>query len=459
MLRKGSRFILASTVLIAAVLVCPDGVLAQRGAGGGHTGGGVATGGGLASVGRSTGVDEKDDLRDYHEALAVQASSEQIAAYAAMLKSTDAANAELQGFQEQLSQPKGATEFASRLTAIEKAVEEARSENKKFLDGFSDPQKSGLKEIGKRLLKDDLDLGQAARSFVVEVSNARGVAQPVAAAAQNLEHALTTFRSHQGDLGQEMSIGSSPGSDSGFNLAPLKNSLKFANQAIAITTSGVISQGKAEGGQNMFALEVTEDLSDLQQNATEVLRAQLDQYDRCGERIEIHDATLTPQAPASLVAVQLHYERWSCLHGSFNEMAEGNGTVEVKVSASVADDGRVRLVAEMGRIDVPGMVGEFLRSGFLGDSLRDKVTEALLTTINRGADFKTLLPPSAQGFTTLHGARFEGTGMGRLDVVLEGEIRVSDEKAALLTGELKRASGQTSSGQSPSSAAAETVPR
>jgi hypothetical protein len=49
--------------------------------------------------------------------------------------------------------------------------------------------------------------------------------------------------------------------------------------------------------------------------------------------------------------------------------------------------------------------------------------------------------------------------MGRLDVVLEGEIRVSDEKAALLTGELKRASGQTSSGQSPSSAAAETVPR
>lgn len=451
MLRKGSRFVLANVVLIAAVLVCPYGAFAQRGAGGGHTGGGVATGGGLASVGRSTGVDEKDDLRDYHEALAVQASSEQIAAYTTMLKSTYAASASLQGLQEQLGKPNGATEFTQG-AAIEKAVEEARSENKKFLDSFSDPQKAGLKEISKRLIKDDSDLAQAARSFGAEVGNVKGSAQAITPAAQTLEHALATLRQHQVDLGQEMSIGSTSASDSAFNLTPLKTSVKFANQAIAITTSGVVSRGQPEGGQSVFAMELTEDLSDLQQNATEVLRAQLDQYDRCGERIEIHNATLAPQSAASLVVLQLHYERWSCLHGDTNEMAEGNGTVEVKLTPAVASDGTVRLAGEMGRVDVPGMVGEFLRSGFLGDSLRDKVTQALLSTIDQGADFKSLLPPSSQGFTTLHRARFEGTGMGRLNVVLEGEIRLSEEKATVFTGELKRASAQAASGQPASGA-------
>ena len=71
------------------------------------------------------------------------------------------------------------------------------------------------------------------------------------------------------------------GQDSAFNLPPVKNSVNFANQPIAITTSGVISKGAAEGGQNIFKLELTADLSDLQQNITEVLRTELDKDYRC----------------------------------------------------------------------------------------------------------------------------------------------------------------------------------
>jgi hypothetical protein len=451
MFRESSRVLLLAIAL--AALMCHGEMLAQRGAGGGHTGGGVATGGGLANVGRSTGLDEKDDLRDYHEALADQASSEQIAAYSVMLKMTDAASAELQGFQEQLTMPTNA-ESESRSTAIEKKIEQARTESKKFLDGLSDAQKSGLKEVVRKLIKDDSDLAQAARSFVLEAGNAKGAAQPVVVSAQNVERALATFRSHLIDLGQEMSIGSGLGQDSNFNLATLKSSLTFANQPITITTSGVVSQGNVEGGQEKFALELNEDLSDLQQNATEVLRAQLNKYDRCGERIEINGANLAARAPAILLTVQLHYERWSCQHGDFNELSEGNGTVEVKVIPSIANDGTVRLTAEMGRVDVPGMVGESLRTGLLGDSLRDKVTEALLSTINRGADFKTLLPASAQGSTTLLRARFEGTGLGRLNMLLNGEIRVPNEKAAVLAGELKQVSPQL-----PASHTAQSVSR
>ena len=54
-----------------------------------------------------------------------------------------------------------------------------------------------------------------------------------------------------------------------------------------------------------------------------------------------------------------------------------------------------------------------------------------------------MLPATAQGYATLRHAQFQGTGSGKLMAVLDGEIRVSDEKATALTSELRgRASSQ-----------------
>jgi hypothetical protein len=268
------------------------------------------------------------------------------------------------------------------------------------------------------------------------------VGPQVASSAQSLEHALTIFQHEQLDLGEEMSIGAANNrQDVAFNLPPVKNSIRFANQPIEIVTSGVVSKGVAEGGQNTFKLELTADLSDLQHEITEVLRGGLDKADRCGEQIAIRNAALTPAAPASLVVVQLHFERWACFgKGPGSEMAEGNASIEVKLTPAVSEDGRLRLVPEMGRIDAEGMVGELLRSGSLGEVLRDKVTETLLSIVRQGGDFKTALPPEALGYATLQRAQFDGTGSGKLTVVLDGEIRVSDEKATSLTSELKERS-------------------
>jgi hypothetical protein len=417
-------------------------MLAQRGAGGGHTGGGLAGGDGLAGVGKPSGVDSKDDLKDFHAVLAVQATAEQVIQYNFMLKSTAAASGELQAFLEQLGKQNNGSELASRDATVAQAIEKARTENKKFLDGFSDPQKSGLKEIVKRLSKTDSDLALQAKALDLEVGDAKAVALQAASSAQTLERTLTNFRTEQIDLGEEMSIGATNnGQDSAFNLPPVKSSISFANQPIVITTSGVISKGVAEGGQNTFKLELTSDLSDLQLNITDVLRARLDRDARCGDRIEIQSATLTPQPPASLVTAQLHFERWACGmvlgRETISEMVEGNGTLEVKLTPAVGEDGTLRLVPEMGRIDVQGLVGDLLRSGSLDDTLRDKVADSILSAVRQGEDFKTTLPAAAQGSTTLHHAGFQGTGSGRLMVVLEGEIRVSDEKVAILTSELK----------------------
>jgi hypothetical protein len=444
---------LSVVVLGAAVLVYPCAMLAQRGAGGGHTGGGVAGGEGLSGVGKPTGVDAKDDLRDFHEVMAVQATSQQVIAYDLMLKSTAAASTQLQAFREQLGKENQGSELASRGLTLNQALEKARTQNKAFLEGFSEPQKSGLKEISKRLIKADSDLAQQANALDQQVREAKAPGPQIATSAQSLDHALTSFQSEQLDLGAEMSIGAAKnGQDSAFNLPPVKNSVDFEHQPISITTSGVISKGVAAGGQNTFKLELIADLSDLQQNITEVLHTQLDKAERCGERIAIQSATLTPLEPKSLVVVRLHYERWACFGREANEMAEGNGTIEVKLTPSVAEDGALRLTPEIGRVEAEGLIGELLRSGSLGDTLRDKITESLLSTVRKGGDFNATLPPAARGNATLHRAQFQGTGSGKLLVVLDGVILVSNDQVTSLTSELKGRSSTPETVQ-------ETVPR
>ncbi len=449
---------LKTVALAVALLGYPCGMMAQHGGGGG-TGGGSAGGGGLSGGGgRATGVSEKDDLKDFREVLAVQATSQQIVQYASMVKISEAASAELRSFQERLDKEKGGSELVSRDVTLGQALEQARIENKKFLDGLSERQKSGLKEIIKKLTKADSDLEQQAKALDQVVPDAKAVPQQITGATQSLEHALTSFRSQQAALGTEMSIGTaSKAPDSTYAIAPVRNSVKFRDQAIAITTLGVISKGVAEGGQSTFKLELTADLSDLQQNITEVLRAQLNKADRCGEQIAIQNASLTPAPPSGLVVVQLHFERWACFgRDTINEMAEGNGTIEVKLTPGVGEDGALRLVLETGRVNAEGLVGDLLRSGSLGDAVSDTVGRSVLSAMRQGGDFKVTLPATAQGYATLRRAQFQGTGSGKLMAVLDGEIRISDEKATALTSELK---GRASSQETKQETLQEVVPR
>jgi hypothetical protein len=155
--------------------------------------------------------------------------------------------------------------------------------------------------------------------------------------------------------------------------------------------------------------------------------------------------------------VQLHFERWACLGRDVNEMVEGNGTIEVKLTPSVGGDGALRLTPEIGRVDAQGLIGELLRSGSLGETLRGKIMESLLATVRQGGDFSATLPPSVRGGATLHRAQFQGTGSGKLLVVLDGEIRMSSEQATSLTGALK--AGESKRRTSAPETVQATVPR
>jgi hypothetical protein len=407
-------------------------------------GGGTAGGDGLSGVGKPTGVDQKDSLRDFHEALAVQASSEQSAAYTAMLKSTVAARTELQALLDQAARPGTASELTNRSAILDQGIENARSLNKLFLAGFSDRQKTGLKETVKKLTKADAELAQQTQALDQQLRDGKATASQFPSSAQSLDHALSAFQNQQIDLGTEMSIGAASSSqDFAFDLPPVRNTITFGDQSISISTSGAVSKGVADAGQNSFKLQLTTDLSDLRQNFIAALRSQLDRANRCGERIAVQTATLDAEQPSSLAVMRLHYERWTCFGGAMNEIVEGNGTIEVKLTPAIAEDGTLQIESTLGHVDAEGLVGDLLRSGSLGDTVREQTTQLLLTTVQRASDFKLTLPPSAQADAKLRRAQFQGAGSGKLLAILDGEIRVADDKVAALTSELQaRSSSQ-----------------
>jgi hypothetical protein len=436
MIRSGISFSAAKTLILGSVLLAyPLAATAQR-----HGGGGMG-GGGLSGNSRPSGVKEEDSLKDFHQAMALQATSPQAAEFQTLVKSTEAAKAELQVFLQELHKENGTAESAHR-EALDQALETARSENKKFQQGFSAAQKSGLKDIAKRLAKADSELEQEAKRLGQSVDGKAAGAE-VAAHAESLDKALTDFYGQQLALGREMSITLANGQDLAFTLPAVNHPVNIANRTIAVPVSGALAQIEAQGDLRTFNLQLTADLSDLQQNITELLRTQLDTSESCGQRVAIRRATLTPSTPTSLLVVQLHFERWTCsqMFGqqTSNELAEGEGTVEIKLTAAVEKPNTLKMAASFGRIDATGMMGEALRSGSLGEDLRDTVIQSVLTAAQSGSDFKITLPPAVQNSAVVQSARFQDAGVGNLTLRLDGQIKISNAQAALLASQLNQA--------------------
>lgn len=429
---RENRHVSNSVVLFlgATLLMSPCALFAQHGTGG--MGGSLAGGGGLSgSSGIASGLDTKDDLKGFHDALALQASRQQISQFKLMLKSTEVVSSQLRAFQEQAAK-KNKTDLAENAKTLSAAIEQARTENNTFLEQLSDRQKSGLRETIRKLNKTDSELAQEAKTLNVGIER-KTENSPITVSAENLKASLANFHDQQLALGDEMSIpaGTNDG-EAAHTIAPAKTTVDFGNQPIAIITSGSIARVALPGVQNTFRVEITANLSDLQQNLTAVLRTQINRSDPCGEQITIQTAALTPSAPTSSVLAQLHYERWACFggRGNANEMAEGNGSMEVTLTPMIAEDGALSISPVISRIDAEGLVGELLHSGTLGETVRDKIAEAVLSAVRQGSNYKAVLPPAAQGYLKLQRAQFQGMGAGELSIVLDGSMQAPDDKVA-----------------------------
>ena len=227
-----------------------------------------------------------------------------------------------------------------------------------------------------------------------------------------------------------------------FKIPPVKIPLKIKEQSVTITASAVVSMHSKDQETSIFKLELTADLGELQQNMTALLASQLDKDDACGERIAIEHADLTPVPPASLAVVQLHYERWACAKVLGKEKTKklvgGNALIEVKLTPTIEENNtELRLVPEVGKIEADGSLGELLRSGTLGDAIRDKIRTSILSAMEKGTNLSATLPPAIQGHASLQNAEFKDGGGGRLIVVLGGGGQITREQIQALSKQVK----------------------
>ena len=227
-----------------------------------------------------------------------------------------------------------------------------------------------------------------------------------------------------------------------FKIPPVKIPFMVKDQAVTITASALISMVSKDRDQAVFKLELSVDLAGLQQNMTGLLSSQLDKDDHCGDRISIEHATLTPADPASLATVQLHYERWACVKAFGKQQAKrlvaGNAVIPVKLTPGVEENKtELRLVPEVGTIEADGSLGELLRSGTVGATIREKVKTAILSAMQKGTNLSATLPPAAQGYVTIKNAEFKDAGSGRLTIVLDGQVRITQAQVQMLSKQVK----------------------
>jgi len=212
-------------------------------------------------------------------------------------------------------------------------------------------------------------------------------------------------------------------------IPPVTSSVAVKGQPVSITASATISRTGGAWGKEGYRLTVKADLSDLQQHLTELLSAQLNKDDKCGEQIQVQSATLQPVEPSALLTVHLRYERTLCAKAFGRQvskkMVAGNGIVDVKLTPAVEANKTVRLTPEVTRMDADGSLGDLLRSGQLGERVKEKIEESVATSIQKAANVDGTVPPSIQSKVSIQTARFANGGAGRLDVVVTGDVKMT----------------------------------
>jgi hypothetical protein len=409
-----------------------------------------------------------DDDRNLERLMAVQATPEQTTSFNRLLKDVQAARDRLQSLLK-LPESPGSLAPSGPAATLDQTVEKLRTASQNLLASFSAVQKSGLKDVTKKVENADSDLDKQRTAFTRILQTAKADSASVTASAANLDNALASFQTQQLALGREMSIVlPSDGQDLAFILPSVASTIDLAGQSISMPLSGATARTSVADGQDQFSLRVVADFSGLQENITRILRSLLTRSPRCGERLEIQHALLSPRDPASLVVINLHFERWICPGGSPMELASGEATVEVKLTPSIAQikmeqngigqnsvasnsiaqhpaeqnsfepNTTLHLASEFGRVDAEGLLRESLLSGSLGDTVREQVAAALYPAMLQAANLKAALPPAAQGSGTIRKAQFQDAGAGQLRLVLEGQLQLSDEQTKQFVAQLKQ---------------------
>jgi hypothetical protein len=207
----------------------------------------------------------------------------------------------------------------------------------------------------------------------------------------------------------------------------VKTTINVEQQPIEITLWGTISATPS----GISALALTIDLGDLQAHLTQVLSAQLNKSDRCGDHLTVEQAAIAPSTPSGTLTANVNFERFACVKAFGKQIVKrlvgGHAVIEVNLTPSVQEN-NISIAADVRKIDADGSLGDLLRSSSVGDSIRDKISDSIESAIQKSADLKSTLPAEMEKAVTLQSIQFADGGAGRLWLIVGGAVRLSAEQ-------------------------------
>jgi hypothetical protein len=217
-------------------------------------------------------------------------------------------------------------------------------------------------------------------------------------------------------------------------IPPIKTSIKLDQQQVEITLWGTLSPQPT----GTVALALTVDLGDFQEHITPVLSTQLKRDDRCGDRLSVDRATIVPSPPSSLLTANVNFERFGCVKAFGKQISKrllgGHAVIEVNLTP-VLEENDIALTAEIKKIDADGSLGDVLRSDSVGDSIREKISSAVESAIQKLTNLKSTLPPTIGNALSIETVQFADGGAGRLWLTIAAEVRLSADQLRDVVGQ------------------------
>jgi hypothetical protein len=177
------------------LLLNPQTLLAQR------------LGGHRAGTARApAGVSSTDDLKDFKRAVALQASPDQVVRFRRLTEGTQVARKSAQDLLK-LGENASKADLSRPTNLLASALEQAQSDNQRFLQSFSVVQRSGLKEVTKKLDKANSDVTKRSKALTRDLERSRIDGQQiVSGVAEKLDKALSDLQARQLAIGRDMGI-------------------------------------------------------------------------------------------------------------------------------------------------------------------------------------------------------------------------------------------------------------
>ena len=158
-----------------------------------------------AGAGRApAGVSSTDDLKDFKRAVALQATPDQVTQFQQLTRSIQAARKGAQDLLHLVGNGSKSDSFQDT-DALAKAVEGAQTDNDRFLQSFSAVQKSGLKDVTKKLEKATSDVTKQSKALRGRLGPS-GVDPKQFGVVEKLDKALGDLQTKQFAVGSEMGI-------------------------------------------------------------------------------------------------------------------------------------------------------------------------------------------------------------------------------------------------------------